>query len=42
MVSEKKNNKRPVIIAPIILVAAKDMPRRITAVRTVPKIPAIS
>ncbi len=42
MVKEKKNNKRPVMIAPGMLAAAKVMPRRITEVRTVPKIPAIS
>ena len=37
---EKKNSRSPVIIAPIILVAAKVMPRRTTAVRIVPRIPA--
>lgn len=35
--SEKKNSKRPVIIAPITLVAAKVMPRRITDVKIVPR-----
>ena len=37
---EKKNNKSPVIIAPIMLVAAKVMPKRITDVKIVPNIPA--
>ncbi len=36
--SEKKNSKNPVIIAPITLVAAKVMPRRITEVKVVPRI----
>ena len=35
----KKNRRSPVIIAPITLVAANGMPRRITEVRIVPKIP---
>ena len=37
---EKKKRRNPVIIAPNTLVAAKVIPRRITAVRIVPKIPA--
>ncbi len=37
--SEKKNSKNPVIIAPAMLVAAKDMPSSTNEVKTVPKIP---
>jgi len=36
---EKKNSSAPVIIAPIMLVAAKVMARSITEVKIVPKIP---
>ena len=36
----KKNNNSPDIIAPAMLVAANVIPRRITAVKTVPRIPA--
>ena len=39
-VREKKNKSAPVIIAPSTLVAAKVIPRRITAKRIVPRIPA--
>lgn len=39
MMSEKKKIKSPVIIAPAILVATNVIPRRITDVRTVPRIP---
>lgn len=36
--SEKKNSRKPVIIAPITLVAANVMPRRIIDVKVVPRI----
>lgn len=42
MVSEKKNNAMPVIIAPSTLVAGKVMARRIIAVSIVPRAPAKS
>lgn len=38
-VSDKNSSKAPEIIAPIKLVAAKDIARRITDVKIVPKIP---
>lgn len=38
-VSDKNSSKAPAIIAPIRLVAAKDIARRITDVKIVPKIP---
>ena len=38
-VNVKKNKSAPVMIAPITLVAAKVMPKRIIEVKTVPKIP---
>ena len=38
--SEKKNSKRPTIIAPVMLVAAKVTPRSNREVKIVPKIPA--
>ncbi len=38
--SEKKNSKKPVIIAPSTLASANVMPRRMTDVKIVPKIPA--
>lgn len=39
---EKKNSNNPVIMAPVTLVAANVIPRRMTEVKTVPKIPAKS
>lgn len=39
IISEKKNSARPVIPAPIMLVATKVIPRSITEVSTVPRIP---
>ena len=39
IISEKNNSSKPVIIAPAILVAANVIPRRITAVNIVPRIP---
>lgn len=38
---EKKNSSAPVINAPIMLVAAKVIPKRMIDVRIVPSIPAI-
>ena len=38
-IKEKKNKSAPEIIAPIILVAAKVMPSKITEVNTVPSMP---
>ena len=40
IIREKKNKSAPDIIAPIILVAAKVMPSKITDVNIVPKTPA--
>lgn len=40
MVKEKKKSKRPTIIAPITLVAAKVTAKRIIEKSIVPKIPA--
>ena len=40
IVKEKKKSKRPTIIAPITLVAAKVIPRSTTENKIVPKIPA--
>jgi hypothetical protein len=39
IIREKKNNKAPEIIAPIILVAAKVMPSKMMEVKTVPRMP---
>jgi len=40
VITRKKNKRRsPVMMAPAMLVAAKVIPRRITEVITVPKIP---
>ena len=39
IIREKKNNKAPEIIAPIILVVAKVMPSKMMDVKTVPRIP---
>lgn len=42
IISEKNRRRAPVIIAPIMLVAAKVIARRITEVRTVPRMPLSS
>ena len=39
IIREKKKPSAPAIIAPIVLVAAKVMPKRISDVRIVPNIP---
>ncbi len=39
IIREKKNKRAPVIIAPIMLVAAKVIPSKMMDVKTVPKIP---
>ncbi len=41
MIRDKKRRSAPVMIAPIMLVASKAMPKRITAVKAVPKMPVV-